>query len=259
MRYLWDQAHAYREEAGLLPRIMMTVFGPRLRLWDYQAAQRVDAFVANSRHIQKRIRRYYGLPSTVIHSPVDTHVFAAASPPGDYYLITGRHVGYKRIDLAIEMANRTGRQLIVTGLGPETARLRKLAGANVEFRGQVSQAELSALYAGAKAFLMPGEEDFGITPIEAMAAGRPVIAYGRGGALDSVVPSVSGLLFEAQTADALIAAVDRFERTADGYDPARIAAHAEGFSAAHFRERFGRFVAERWTAHHGATCNKAIS
>ncbi|NIJ08073.1 glycosyltransferase involved in cell wall biosynthesis [Sphingomonas vulcanisoli] len=248
MRYLWDQAHEYAAESGRLTRWMMTFFGPRLRMWDYTSAQRVDAFVANSSHISRRIAAYYRRPSTVIHPPVDVDAFATSGAAAeDFYLIGGRHVGYKRIDLAIAAANARGRRLIITGEGPETARLRKLAGPTVEFRGQVPRAELAWLYANCRAFLMPGEEDFGITPIEAMAAGRPVIAYARGGALDSVIPGLSGLLFEDQSAEGLNAAIERLEAQPDQFDSARIRAHAEGFSAARFRDAYSALVRQLWS------------
>lgn len=246
MRYLWDQAHEYRAEAGRLTRGLMTLFGPSLRQWDYVSAQRVDAFVANSHHIRKRIRRYWNRDAAVIHPPVDIDAFGLSEGIGDFYLISGRHVGYKRIDMAIAAANASGRRLVITGTGPETARLRKLAGPTVEFRGRVDRDELVRLYATCRAFLMPGEEDFGITPIEAMASGRPVVAYGRGGALDSVVPDLSGILFGEQTAEALNAALDQLETNIARFDPMRIRAHAGSFSTERFRKDFGAFVAARW-------------
>lgn len=242
MRYLWDHFHEYRRESGAIGRIAMAVFGPSLRAWDVLTAARVDAFVANSRHTARRIARYYRREAQVIAPPVDIDTFAPSPIRGDYYLIGGRHVGYKRIDLAIAMANRLGRRLIVTGQGPKTAALKRMAGPTVEFAGRVPFAKLAILYAECRAFLLPGEEDFGIAPVEAMASGRPVIAYGRGGALDTVVPGLSGQLFDEQSVDGLCAAIEDFEATEDRFDSDAIRQHAERFSIARFRADFTAFV-----------------
>lgn len=242
MRYIWDQFHEYRANAGLVTRLMMSLFGPPLRAWDSMTADRVDAFAANSRHIAKRIRKYYRRTSTVIAPPVDLDTFRPSTRRGDFYLIGGRHVRYKRLDLAIEMANRTGRRLVVTGEGPETEALKRMAGSTVEFRGRCPVEELQTLYAECRAFLMPGEEDFGITPVEAMASGRPVIALGRGGALDTVVDGETGVLFRDQTIEGLIGATEAFEQREAMFDPLRIRAWAERFSAERFRSEFLSFV-----------------
>lgn len=244
MRYVWDQFHHYRSESGVLGRLVFSLTIGRLRLWDAASAMRVDSFVANSRHVAKRIAKYYRRGSTVIYPPVEVHEFAPAAVAGDYYLVTGRHVSYKRIDLAIEACNRLGRRLVITGTGPDTEKLRKLAGPTVEFVGQCSFAALKAYYAGARAFLMPGEEDFGIAPVEAMASGRPVIALASGGAKETVLPGVSGLLFADQTADGLVAAMTAFELDERRFDPAAIRAHAMKFSSERFLAEFGAFVAD---------------
>lgn len=237
MRYLWDQYHEYKAGSGRLGSVVMTLTVPFLRLWDRSTSDRVTHFVANSAHVADRIAQYYGRAAKVIHPPIAVQDFSIGAPQ-DFFLITGRHVAYKRFDLAIEACNRLGRRLVVTGAGPETKRLRALAGPTITFEGQVPFERLKMLYATCQAFLMPGEEDFGIAPVEAMASGRPVIAFGYGGALDSVVPGISGLLFDDQSVDGLLDAIHRFDATANEYDPVRIRNHALNFSEQVFATRF---------------------
>lgn len=242
MRYLWDQYHEYRSSAGWLQRFFLSTFVTRLRLWDLASSERVDRFVANSNHVAARIARYYRRDAQVIYPPVDVDAFAPSDTVGDYYLITGRHVSYKRIDLAIAACNALGRKLIVTGEGPETARLKKIAGPTITFVGQCSFEDLKRYYAEARAFLMPGEEDFGIAPVEAMASGRPVIAYASGGALETVVDGKTGLFFADQTASALAETMLAFEHAEAWFDPKAIVRHAECFSHSRFRQDFMGFV-----------------
>jgi glycosyltransferase involved in cell wall biosynthesis len=244
MRYVWDQYHEYMREAGLLARIVLRSVVARLRVWDFATSMRVDRFAANSNHIARRIGQFYRRDATVIHPPVDISAFAPAPRKSDYYLITGRHVGYKRIDLAIAACEKLGRKLVITGAGPDTDRLRKLAGPNTTFVGQCSFQDLARYYGEARAFLMPGQEDFGIAPVEAMASGTPVIAYAYGGALDTVVPGISGLLFDDQSQESLAAAITRFEACESDFDPDAIAAHAQSFGRDVFRSRFAAFVEE---------------
>lgn len=244
MRYIWDQYHHYRSATGLLKRWILSLSVAWLRQWDASSAMRVDRFVANSHHVATRIAKYYRRKAQVIYPPVEVQDFSGGEAPGDYYLITGRHVSYKRIDLAIEACNRLGRRLVITGTGPDTAALRKLAGPTVEFVGQCSFADLKRYYAGARAFLMPGEEDFGIAPVEAMASGRPVIAFASGGALETVVPGVSGVHFTAQTVESLVGALTSFEGSEAAFDPAAIRAHAATFSRERFLTEFAAFVEE---------------
>lgn len=241
MRYIWDQYQEYKTGSGWLGRTVMSLTVPFLRLWDRSTSDRVTHFVANSAHVADRISQYYGRAAKVIHPPIAVQDFAIAAPQ-DFYLITGRHVAYKRFEIAIEACNRLGRRLVITGEGPETKRLKALAGPTITFEGQVPFERLKTLYATCQAFLMPGEEDFGIAPVEAMASGRPVIAYGYGGALDSVVPGTSGLLFEEQSVDGLLDAIRRFEAAADEYDPIRIRDHALNFSEEVFATRFAAEV-----------------
>lgn len=244
MRYIWDHFWEYRRTAGFAARIMVSTFIARLRMWDFLSASRVDHFVANSSHVASRISQYYRRDAAVIYPPVETDEFTVSEEVEDYYLVTGRHVGYKRIDLAIEACERLGRRLVITGTGPETAALKRLAGPNTTFAGQCSFAELKQYYAKARAFLMPGEEDFGIAPVEAMASGRPVIALARGGALDTVIEGKSGILFDSADAEALCGAIERFEQIENRFDPRSIRAHAETFSRARFEREFSQFVAD---------------
>ncbi|MHA6721289.1 glycosyltransferase [Sphingomonas sp. RS6] len=242
MRYIWDQFADYRRDSGILIRWIMSAFIGRLRTWDFLTAARVDAFVANSHHVANRIAQYYRRDSTVIAPPVDVDEFHVADTVDDYYLITGRHVGYKRIDIAIEACERLGRRLVITGTGPDTEGLKRRAGKNTSFVGQCSFSELKTLYAKARAFLMPGEEDFGIAPVEAMASGRPVIALGRGGALDTVIDGITGILFSEQSADGLCDAILRFEKHQTQFSPHAVRAHASTFSRARFEAAFKGFI-----------------
>ena len=242
MRYIWDQYHSYRRASGAFKRLVFALTITRLRMWDVASAMRVDRFVANSHYVAERIAKYYRREATVIYPPVEVDDFKLGGPVEDYYLITGRHVSYKRLDLAIEACNRLGRRLIIAGSGPDTARLRKLAGPTVEFTGQCAFEDLKRYYARARAFLMPGEEDFGIAPVEAMASGRPVIAFGSGGAKETVVPGLTGHLFTAQTVDSVADAILAFEACEGSFDPQAIRAHALTFSRERFLNEFADFV-----------------
>ena len=243
MRYLWDHYHVYRANAGRLTRFLMTLIVPPLRAWDVASAAHVDRFVANSRFVARRIAKAYRRDSTVVFPPVDTDAFAAVpAPTRDFYLVAGQLVPYKRADLAVEACTRLGRRLVVVGTGSEAARLQSMAGPTVEFRGWTPDDELRALYANCRALLFPGEEDFGIVPLEVMASGRPVIAYGSGGALDTVVAGDTGLFFDDPTAESLAAAVVAFERREDAFDPVGIRRHAEGFDRRVFRARLKAFI-----------------
>ena len=271
MRYLWNQYHDYRQGAGVLTGLVMPLFAHRLRQWDLATASRVDYFVANSRNTARRIRKYFARDAEVIYPPVDIERFApgggevtrggedsAATALPPYYLVVSELIPYKRIDLAVEAFNRLGRKLIVVGDGPELRRCQKLAGPNVEFMGRVEDGHLARLYAGCRAFVFPGEEDFGIAPVEAQASGRPVIAYRKGGALETVIAydgeggpearQCTGLFFGLQTAEALAEAVKRFELIENRFDPTFIRRHAERFAAQRFTSEMTAFVAEKLAA-----------
>ncbi|MGH2593495.1 MAG: glycosyltransferase [Anaerolineae bacterium] len=240
-RYVWGlDAYAEREVLGHAARLALKPLAAWLRRWDYAAAQRVMHFIAISAEIQRRIRTYYNRDSIVIHPPVDLRRYQPATSHDDYYLIVSRLIPYKRIDLAIEAFNRLGRPLWIAGEGRDTERLRSTAGPNITFLGRVPDVDLPNLMARCKAFVLPGYEDFGIAPVEAQAAGRPVIAFGAGGALDTVIDGTTGMLFAGQTAGALIDAVRRLD--AIDLDPHAIRANAARFDKDAFKQKLSRFV-----------------
>ena len=247
-RYVWtfdEYSHSEGMSASL--RLALRPLVAALRRWDFQAAQRVDHFIAISTEIQQRIRRYYKRDSDIIYPPVDIRRFAPQRHHGDYYLIVSRLIPYKRIDLAIEAFNRLGLPLVVAGAGRDAARLEKLAKPNVQFLGRVPDADLPDLMARCKAFVFPGREDFGITPVEVEASGRPAIAFGAGGALDTVIDGETGVLFEEQTVEALIAAVKRFNTLR--FDLDLIRRHAETFSTETFKQKLTAFIEEKYANH----------
>jgi glycosyltransferase involved in cell wall biosynthesis len=240
MRYLWDLYPAYRNEwvHSRLKRALMTPLANYLRLWDYATAARVDDFVANSANVRRRIWKTYRRESLVVHPPVAVEKFYW-KPPEDYYLIVSELVAYKRLDRAVRTFSRTGRKLRVVGDGPELRSLRRIASGNVEFCGRASDQDLRELYARCRAFLMPGEEDFGITAVEALASGKPVIAVARGGALETVPVSEpsGGVLYTDATEDALCKAIELWERREHQLVPAALQAYAAQFSAAEFARK----------------------
>jgi glycosyltransferase involved in cell wall biosynthesis len=240
MRYLWDLYPAYRNEwtHSRIKRALMAPFANYLRLWDYASAARVDEFAANSENVRRRIWKTYRRESTVVHPPVAVETFYW-KPPQDYYLIVSEFVAYKRLDAAIRVFARNGRKLRLVGDGPEFKALKRAATANIEFCGRVDDKELRELYASCRAFLMPGEEDFGLTPVEALASGKPVIALGRGGALESVPLSdpLGGLFYAEPTDDALQNAIAQWDELEDRIDPRALKAHAAKFSESEFTKK----------------------
>lgn len=245
-RYLWSDTHSYVQElnAPRLVKAALPMFLNRLRVWDRLSAERVDRFVANSRTVADRIRKYYGRDSDVIYPPVEAAKFAVADKPGTYFLAGGRLVSYKRFDLIIQAFNRTGLPLKIFGDGPLYAEYRRMAKPNVEFAGRVDDAAKAELYRGAIAFLNPQEEDFGITAVESMAAGRPVIAYARGGALETVVEGKTGTLFGEQSWEELAATVIRFDPSK--FDPQAIRSHALTFDVSSFKRAIAAYVSKTW-------------
>lgn len=237
MRYIWNMFHEYRERSGALTRAAMPLLAHYIRNWDALSANRVDHYIANSETVAARLLRYYRRRSEVIHPPVDVDAFERVSEAerGDYYLMVGELVGYKRADLAVQAFNASGRKLVVIGGGEGLAHLRSIAGPSISILGPQPFAVLRHHYARCRALIFPGEEDFGIVPVEAMASGTPVIAFGRGGATETVVDGVTGTFFGEQSLDAINEAVDRLERLS--LNPARIADHAAGFSASLFETR----------------------
>jgi glycosyltransferase involved in cell wall biosynthesis len=243
MRYIWDHYQVYRERAGSLARMVMPLMAHRLRIWDVTTAARVDQFVANSSFIGQRINKYYRRDAEVIFPPVETKSFAISDSVGEHYLLAGEMVSYKRADLAVEAFNQSGRNLVVLGDGEMRVSLEKKSGPNITFLGRVDFDELKRQFATCKALVFPGEEDFGIIPVEVMACGRPVIAYGRGGALDTVVEGVSGVLFHEQTVEALNTAIDRFEGDPALTEvPEEIRKWSQRFDVSVFKEKFLKLV-----------------
>ncbi len=212
MRYLWDLSDDYYKNAFFLKKLGMKIFVPWLRKWDLWSATQVDRFIANSQFVADRIKNIYGRDAEVVYPPVDTEHFAAIErDPQEFYLFFGQLTAYKRADLAIEAFNRLGKRLVVAGDGECFQGLEKMAGQNIEFLGRISDEKRDQLYAQAKALVFPGVEDFGLIPVEAQAAGCPVIAYGQGGALETVLEGLTGLFFKEQTAESICDAVQKFE------------------------------------------------
>lgn len=238
MRYLWDQYHVYRNGAGRLTRALMPQLAHSLRQWDVTSAARVDGFAANSNFVADRIRKYWRREADIVHPPVAIEDFAPVpkSELGDFYLWAGELAPYKRPDLAVEAFTKLNLPLVVIG-GPDdtVTALRAKAGPNVTFLGKVPFDVLKSHMARCRALIFPGEEDFGIVPVEVMASGRPVVAYGRGGILDTVVDGETGVFFQNQTIDDLMAAVTRIEDTGlANADPSACVARAQMFSEAAF-------------------------
>jgi glycosyltransferase involved in cell wall biosynthesis len=254
MRWVWNY-HAYieRERLGWMARLVLPAAISHLRAWDVATAQNVDRFLAISRTVSSRIRKYYRRDSRVIYPPVNCDAFLV--PPArveDYYLTVSRLIPYKRIDLAVDAFSRLGIPLKVVGSGGRNLpELRARAGRNVEFVGRVSDVELKQLYAGCRGLVFPGEEDFGIAPLEANASGRPVIAYAGGGALDTVIDGHTGVLFESQSVDCLISAIRRADAIA--WDSVELRQHARKFDRHVFRDQLLAFVEESLAAHAAGT------
>jgi glycosyltransferase involved in cell wall biosynthesis len=248
MRYLWDMYHSYFKDANFFIRFFMRRLVPSLRLWDIASANLVDRFVTNSHYVAKRIRRYYNREAEVVYGPAPIERFLAIErKPADYYLFFGQITGYKRADIAIEACARSGRKLVVAGAGVGKKNTKFCKKNNlVRFTGRVSDDEAAALFAGARALLYPGIEDLGLVPIEAQAAGCPVIAFREGGAAETVKEGATGIFFEEQTPESLIAAMDYFERNDTQFGSRELFNnHARQFSKTVFIERMRRVLEER--------------
>lgn len=246
MRYAWDESHSYIKEYPFnsLAKRFVPHMMHRLRMWDRMAADRVDFYIANSELVKKRIDKYYQRESEVIHPPVDVSKWKFSDEEGEYFFAVGRMTPYKRFDLLVDAFNETGLPLKLAGTGPEFEKLKSRAKSNVEFLGRVSDEALLELYQGARAFLFPQYEDFGITPLEAMSCGRPVIAYGAGGSLDTVVEGETGVFFGDQNVEALVAAIQDFEDRE--WDNKKIREHAENFDISVFRKEIFSFINSKW-------------
>lgn len=246
-RYVWQyEAYVARENLGRAVKLALRPLIGVLRRWDYAAAQRVDHFIAISTEIQARIKAFYKRDSTIIFPPVETARFTpvSAGQIGDYYLVLSRLVPYKRVDLAVQACTRLGLPLLVGGSGRDRERLERMAGDSVKFLGYVPESELPALMARCKAFIFPGLEDFGITPVQAQAAGRPVIAFRGGGTLDTVREGETGLFFDAPTVESLVATLKQFEESGMAHkaDSAAIRQHALRFDRTIFQRELRTFI-----------------
>lgn len=242
-RFVWDfDNYVERERVGAAGRLLVRLLVPALRRWERAAAQRVTALATISREIQDRVRRFYGRDSTVLYPPVDTRALTPAADHDEYYFIASRLVPYKRIDLAVEAFSRLKLPLWIAGSGRDRERLEAMAGPTVRFLGRVPGEALPGLYAHCRAYILPGLEDFAISPVEAMAAGRPVIAYAQGGALDTVVDGVTGTFFSEPTAASLAAAVERSRALT--FDAPAIRAHAVQFDTGVFKRELAALIAQ---------------
>ena len=247
-RYYWSGYEDYLESPGLgifspLAKLILPRLVKKMRRWDFAAAQRPDFLVANSNTVQKRISQYYKRKSAVINPPVDIDRFASQqSKDGDYYLVVGRLIPYKRVDLAVKACTELGKKLVVVGVGPELKKLKAIAGDTVVFKGALSDKHITKLYLGCKAFIFTAYEDFGITPVEAMAAGKPVITYGFGGAAETVVDGETGIFFKEQTMQSLMAAMISFEDKVFSQD--KIIKRAKLFSKETFKANIRNTIKE---------------
>lgn len=242
MRYIWNMYHEYKAGSGALKRFLMPMLTHYLRLWDAGSSARVDHFIANSRSVSLRIQKYYRRDAAVIYPPVDVGSFEIlpSDQIGDFYLLAGELVPYKRPDLAVEAFNRSGRKLVVIGGGEMLGELKRIAKSNVSVLGPQPFDKLRDAFSRCRGLIFPGEEDFGMVPVECMASGRPVVAFARGGATETVVDGETGVFFHEQSVEALNAAIDRLE--ALDLKPADVASHAATFGVAQFEKKFAAFV-----------------
>jgi len=252
MRYAWDM---YEDYFGENKSRMIPFFIHYLRMWDVTSSQRVDHFICVSKHVENRVKKYYRKEAEVIHPPVETKRFRLQDERENYFLIVSSFAPYKKVDLAIEAFNRLGYPLKIIGSGPEERRLRSMARSNVEFLGWLPDEAVADWYSRCRALIFPGEEDFGIVPLEAMASGKPVIAYGRGGALETIIPynqevnasseAPTGIFFQEQDIDSLIDAVERFCQIEREFDPGAIRNHTLHWDRETFKEKIRKSIFEK--------------
>lgn len=244
MRYLWDQYRQYRDTAGTVGKMTMSTLFPSMRTWDLTSAQRVDHIFANSRFIQSRVKRSWGRNSTVLHPPVQVENYTPTNDVRGEYLWVGQMTSYKRPDIAVEAFNRLGLPLLMVGDGEMLEPLRRKAMPNIRFARWLDYAALRNAYAQCQALIFTAEEDFGIVPVEANASGRPVIGYGRGGLLDTIIPDETGIYFGEQTGDALTEAVRKFEGWHRHFDPVDAIVNARRFAPEEFDRGFMKAVTD---------------
>ncbi len=243
MRWVWSfDDYSARENMGNFKRRALGRMMSPLRHWDLKASRQPDYYVANSRNVANRIKLIYGRSSQVIHPPIDLSRFQPSREQGDYYLVLARLVSYKRIDIAVEACTRLGRQLVVIGEGPDRARLQELAGPTVRFLGRLSDSEVEHYASRCRALLFPGEEDFGMAPLEIAAAGRPTIAYRAGGAVETIIEGKTGAFFDQQDPVDVMRAIEEFEQK--DWPSHVLSRHAKGFSSEVFQNSFKQFLAD---------------
>lgn len=240
MRYAWDQREQYLENTKGIKRKLIKFLLHYMRMWDYISANRVDYFIANSTEVQKRIKKHYGRDSIVINPPVRCKLFDISQNDGDYYLVLSRLVKYKRYDLAVKACNELNKKLVIIGEGPEKEKLQSIANENVTFLGRQPDEVVKKYMSECKALIFPGKEDFGIVPVEAQASGRPVIAFGEGGVLDSVIPNKTGVFFYEQTVESLKEAIKKFENMK--FDKNEIRKHALEFDESIFQQKMKQYI-----------------
>lgn len=249
MRYAWDLYYDYLKNSGRLTKFFMKRWMPDIRKWDYISSQRIDTLVANSSYIARRIKKFWNRDAAVVYPPVDTDRLSVSDEAaGDYFVVFSRFVPYKRIDLAISACARLNKKLIVIGSGSQEKELELLAAscknADIKFTGRISDSEVKAYLQKCRALIFCAEEDFGIIPVEAQACGRPIIAFGKGGALETVVNEKTGVFFEEQSVESLVKAIEKFEKLdkENTFNPKKIREHAEKFSAENFRKNLSEQI-----------------
>lgn len=251
MRYVWDMYYEYQKNTGVIKSILMKPLIHWLKIWDFSSAGRVDYFIANSNYIKKRIKKSYRRDSNVIYPPVSINDFESSKIQGDYYLMLGQLVSYKKPDLAVEAFIENGKKLIIVGEGELKEKLKKMAKgqSNIKILGKQDFNVIKKLYSECKALIFPGIEDFGIVPLEAMASGRPVIAYNKGGVRDTVIHKRTGLLFEDQTKESLNEAIIEFEENFE-YVQSDLRKHCEKFSDKRFKKEIKEFIDKKILENH---------
>ena len=257
MRYIWDLSSQYfsKTNTGPVTRFIFPFVKKYLQNWDIKSSEKVDYFIANSKNVSERIKRIYNRNSDVIYPPVNTKFFELSDNVDDYYLIVSAFAPYKRIDLAIKAFNQLGYPLKIIGGGQCERQLRQMAGPNIKFLGFIEEKKIKQYYSRCKAFIFPGEEDFGITPLEAMSSGRPVIAFGKGGALETVIPFDSdndngtGIFFHEQAEKSLIGAIQKFEKIEGKFNSKKIRNHTLQFDREVFEKKIKEFIDEKMDSH----------